>query len=355
MSREQINDIFKKTGAEAIFITDPHNMWYLSGFRGGKGMLYISPKRKVLITNSRYLEAARRETDYEIIQEDNSHKKVRILTECLAADNAHIVGYEDKHMRCHDFSKLQNSIDRIEQWLPLDDQILEIRQVKSPEEIAKIERAEKIACDAFRQLMLIMKAGMTELDAAAELEYQMRCHGATGLSFETVVASGANTSMPHVTPTMKKIEKGELVILDFGCVYDGYCSDLTRTVVLGKANEEQKALYSVVQAAHDAALAGIRSGITAKEADQLARDVISRAGYGKNFLHSLGHGLGLYINEKPKLSQKDHTILEPGMVESVEPGIYIPGRMGVRVEDVVVVEENGIRNLTDIPAELIEL
>ena len=355
MSREQINNIFRKTGAEALFITDPHNIWYLSGFRGGKGMLYLSPKRRVLITTARYYEEAKRETKYEIIREDSSHKRVRILDECLAADNAHIVGYEDKHMHCHEFSRLQNSIGRIEQWLPLDEQILEIRQVKTAWEIERIERAQNIACDALRQLLLLLKPGMTELDAAAELEYQMRSHGATGLSFETVVASGPNSSMPHAVPSMKKLETGELIILDFGCVFDGYCSDLTRTVVLGKASEEQKAVYKVLRDAHEAALDAIRPGVMAKDIDTIAREVITRAGYGKNIIHSLGHGIGLYINEKPKLSQKDHTILEAGMVEAVEPGFYITGCGGVRLEDVVVVEKNGYRNLTDISRELIEL
>ena len=183
----------------------------------------------------------------------------------------------------------------------------------------------------------------------------MRSHGAAGTSFDTIVASGLHSAMPHAVPSEKKLETGDFVTMDFGCKYHGYCSDMTRTVVIGKAGERQKEVYQVVLEAQEAALLGLRPGMTCKEGDALARKVIEKAGYGEYFGHSLGHSVGLEIHERPALSPKDEHILVPGMIETVEPGIYIPDFGGVRIEDMVVITEDGIRNLTHSPKELIEV
>lgn len=355
MSREMIQDIFKKTGAQALFITDPHNMMYISGFRGGEGMVYISPKQQVVITDSRYTEAAGKESSFTIIEENRTHKRTQILRELLAVDGAEIVGYEDKFMRCYEFSRLTNALPEIQQWLPLDESIDLIRQIKTPEELRLIARAESIGDAAFTEILKFLKPGVTELETAAELEYQMKRHGAQGFSFNTITASGINSSMPHAVPSSKKIESGDFVTMDFGCTYEGYCSDMTRTVVVGKANEKQKEIYTTVLEAQNAALNGIHAGLTGQQCDELARSVIRNAGYGDNFGHGLGHGVGLYIHEEPRFSPLDSSVIQENMVISVEPGIYVPGFGGVRIEDLVVIKKDGIDDLSHSPRELIEL
>lgn len=355
MSREAIRKIFSNTGVEALFITDPHNMWYLSGFRGGEGMVYLSPERQVVITDSRYTESASRESSFEIIEENRQHRRTDILDELLKEDNVHIVGYEDKFMRCYEFSRLQNRLTRVNQWMPLDEQIDEIRQIKSDEELQLIAKAESIGDAAFAEIVKFIKPGMKEIEVAAELEYQMKMHGGSRLSFDTIIASGPDSSMPHAVPSGRELRDGDFVVMDFGCVYDGYCSDMTRTVCIGKASDEQKKIYGIVLKAQQAALDGIHAGMTGREADALARDVITEAGYGQAFGHALGHGVGLYIHESPRLSQNDSTVLREGMVESVEPGIYLPQQFGVRIEDLVVIGKDGVRDLSRSPKELIEL
>ena len=230
-----------------------------------------------------------------------------------------------------------------------------MRAVKEPWELERIRRAEAIGDAAFARVLPLLKPGLTELEVAAELEYQMKLLGAEGLSFDTIVASGLNSSMPHAVPGEKKLEAGDFVTMDFGCRYQGYCSDMTRTVVLGKAGQRQKEIYETVRKAQEAALLVIRAGIRGKEADRAAREVIGEAGYGAFFGHSLGHSLGLFIHEQPSLSPSSEKILLPGMVETVEPGIYVPGFGGVRIEDLVLVTETGCENLTSSPKEMIEL
>ncbi|MDO4622925.1 MAG: aminopeptidase P family protein [Eubacteriales bacterium] len=355
MSREAIMDIFGNTGVEAILITDPHNIRYCSGFRGGEGMVYISPKQKVLITDSRYTEAAAQESDFTIIEESHKHKRVQILHELLAADQADIVGYEDHYMHCYEFSRLQNTLGEVKQWMPLEEQINRIRMIKTPEELDRIRMAESIGDKAFAGMMEILHPGMTEIEAAAELEYLLKINGGQRLSFDTIIASGKNSSMPHAIPTEKKLEAGDFVTMDFGCIYEGYCSDMTRTIVLGKASEKQREIYDLVLSAQEAALNGIHAGMTGNACDKLARDVIVNAGYGSCFGHGLGHGVGLYIHEEPRFSPTDYNIIQENMVLSVEPGIYIPGFGGVRIEDLVIVREDGIENLAHAPKHLIEL
>lgn len=355
MSRNDIKRIFSNTGVEALFITDPHNMWYISGFRGGEGMVYLSRDRRVVITDSRYAEAASRESSFEIIEENRQHRRTDILNQLLKEDDVHIVGYEDKFMRCFEFSRLQNRLTRISQWMPLDEQIDEIRQIKSEEELQMIARAEAIGDEAFAEMLKIIKPGMKEIEVAAELEYQMKMHGGTRLSFETIIASGPNSSMPHAVPSERELQNGDLVVMDFGCMYEGYCSDMTRTIGIGRVSDEQKEIYSIVQKAQQTALDGIHAGMTCREADALARDVIAEAGYGDAFGHALGHGVGLYIHESPTLSPNDSTVLRENMVESVEPGIYLSQKFGVRIEDLVVIGKDSVRDLSHSPKELIEL
>lgn len=354
IGKERIRKVFDATGAGALFINDPHNIGYISGFMG-EGMLYISRSRNVLITDSRYTEAAAAASDFEILEEKNSHRRIDILRECIAADGIDIVGYEDNYMTCSEFSRFENALEEVQQWLPLENQINAIRRIKTPQELEYLARAEAVGDAAFADILQILKPGMTELDVAAELEYRMKKHGAQGLSFDTIIASGVNSSKPHAVPGSKVLEKGDFVTMDFGCLIEGYCSDMTRTVVLGKADDRQREIYQTVLKAQTEALAVLKAGMKGSEVDAVARGIIRDAGYGDCFGHGLGHSVGLYIHEDPRLSPTDDTVLEADMIETVEPGIYVPGFGGVRIEDMVVVTADGCRNLAHSPKELIEL
>ena len=353
MNLEEVKAVCSEN--EAILVTDPYNMRYLSGFRGGEGMLYLSRRRCVLITDSRYTEAAEAESGFEVIEENAFHARTQILRELIQKDCPDMLSYENMSMRCAEFDSLKEKLSGVKAWNRLDRRLEKLREIKTDYEIDCLEKAESIGDKAFFELLGIIKPGMTELEAAAELEYRMKKNGARGLSFETIVASGPNSSMPHAMPSERKFRHGDFITMDFGCLYDGYCSDMTRTVVMGRADEKQRDIYETVQRAQTEALENLRPGMTGRDADRLARSVIEEAGYGKYFGHALGHSAGLYIHEEPRLSPRSEDILMPGMITTVEPGIYIPGFGGVRIEDMVLITEDGIRNLTSSPKELIEL
>ena len=234
-----LNAILDELKLNALVITDPYNMRHVSGFRGGEGALYISVAQKVLITDSRYTEQAGKESDFTVIEECRAHNRQTILKECMEKENVSgdfHMGYEDQSMLCCDFANLTKALP-VHCWVPLESSINDLRQVKTQEEIQYLKMAEEIGDRAFARLLPLLKPGMTELEAAAELEYLMKQEGAEDLSFNTIVASGLNSSMPHAIPGTKKFEKGDFITFDFGCKYKGYCSDMTRTVVLGKASD----------------------------------------------------------------------------------------------------------------------
>jgi Xaa-Pro aminopeptidase len=264
------------------------------------------------------------------------------------------LGFEKDFVTVGNYQKLAEGLSGIE-LVGLDDTIIELRAVKDLEEIELLAQAEAIGDKAFAHILDFLRPGLTERQVAIELERHMQDLGASGTSFETIVASGPRSAMPHGVASERVIGKNEFVKLDFGCVYKGYCSDMTRTVVVGKADGKQREIYHIVLEAQMAALAGIKAGITGVEADALARDVIVAKGYGDNFGHGLGHGVGLAIHELPRASRLSDNVLQPNSIVTVEPGIYLPGWGGVRIEDMVVVQEDGVRNLTSSPKELIEI
>ncbi|MGN1140567.1 MAG: M24 family metallopeptidase [Oliverpabstia sp.] len=352
-----MKSIMEELHLDAMVIADPYNMRHISGFRGGEGILYISESRKVLITDSRYTEQAEKESDFTVIEENAKHKREVILSECIAAEDKtgeFTMGYENESLLCAQFDKLKEAL-KVDVWVPMGGRVDALRRIKTEEELSYLQKAEEIGDKAFEKILTLLKPGMTELEVAAELEYLMKKEGAENTSFDTIIASGLNSSMPHAIPGEKKLEEGDFVTMDFGCKYKGYCSDMTRTVVLGKASEKQKEIYNTVLKAQLAALAALKAGVTGKSVDKVARDIITQAGYGECFGHGLGHGVGLFIHENPRLSPSDETVLQAGMVETVEPGIYVPGFGGVRIEDMVVVTEDGYRNLAHSPKELIEV
>lgn len=332
--------------ADAVLLTSPHNMRYFSGFSGGEGAVLVSRDKRTVFTDSRYAEAAQSEAkDFQVIETNDWSSEI---------EGFDSVAFEDEELSAAEYERLKNAHPNTK-YLFGSAELKKIRMVKNGAELQKIREAELLACRAFEYILNIIRPGMCEFEAAAELEYYMKKNGGEGTSFDTIAISGSRTSLPHGVPTGKKIEKGDFVTLDFGCKIGGYCSDMTRTVVVGKANYEQKKLYNIVKAAQQAGLDFICAGVTGRAADAAARGVIENAGYGEYFRHSLGHGVGLLVHELPNLSPKSEIVLEKDMVVSCEPGVYIPGLGGVRIEDLVVVTDTGCTNFTPASKELIEI
>lgn len=357
MRLERVRKLLKTEGLDAVFMASPANIRYFSGFTGADSYVYLSEEKQVILTDSRYtLLAEETGTGFQVLTVSAERKYGELLAELLQDDGVRKLGFEDDAMRYSSVRILQEKAGiPVEGWMPLGEKLSLLRAVKSEEEIGWIAKAEQIGDEAFACILKELKPGVTELEIAAKLEYFMRMQGAEDKSFDTIVASGYHSAMPHAVPTEKRLERGDFVTLDFGCKVQGYCSDMTRTVVLGKASEKQKEIYRVVWEAQEAALSGLYPGMTGAEGDRLARRIIEEAGYGSCFGHSLGHSVGLEIHEKPTLSPRDETVLAAGMLETVEPGIYVPEIGGVRIEDLVVLTENGCRNLTHSPKELLEL
>ncbi len=345
---KKLSGILKE--CDAVLVNSPYNMQYFSGFTGGEGALLITKEKQILFTDSRYTEQAQKEaTAFEVIE----WKGVKDLCNGIDSLNLKEIAFEDNYMTALYLNRLKEKLSA--EFIGKSTEIDDLRAIKEPWEIEKIAKAEEIGDKAFTHILGFIKEGVTERDIAAELEYFMKKQGAEKTSFDTISISGAKTSMPHGRPDNKKIEKGDFITLDFGCVYEGYCSDMTRTVVLGKASDKQKEIYGIVLKAQLEGLNAIKSGVRCADADKAARDIIEKAGYGKYFGHSLGHGVGLLIHENPTLSPKSEAILKDNMVVSCEPGIYIPGFGGVRIEDLVCVSGDKCRILSKSTKKLTEI
>lgn len=349
----QLREKMAERGVDAMLVTSPRNRRYLSGFTGSSGYLLITEARALLITDFRYEEqGARQAPDFELTRFDGG-----ILEEVGAQLNklkAKKVAFEKEHVSYALYQGLLNCHEGAD-WIGVSGWIEEMRAVKTAEEIAVIKRACEIADSAFDHILKYIRPGATERDVAMELEFYMRRQGATSSSFDIIVASGERSALPHGVASEKKIAAGEMVTLDFGAYYEGYASDITRTIAVGEPPDILKQIYHIVLDAQIAGVSGVRAGMLAKEADALTRDPIAAAGYGPNFGHSTGHGIGLEVHEGPRLSPQSETELRPGMVVTIEPGIYIPKFGGVRIEDDVVITENGCEILTTSPKELIIL
>ncbi len=355
---QKVYDIISHRNLDGMIITDGYNMDYLSGYKGHTGMLLLLGENKYLLTDSRYTEQAEIEAkDYRIVDigiEGYSKTIKALLGELCDLKDTISLGFEDKHISYSQYKAFIDTIGDDVKLEELGNSVNNLRMIKSDDEIQLIAKAEEIGDEAFNHILNYMEVGMTEKQVALELECVMKRLGADGLSFDTIVASGTNSSMPHAVPTDKVIEEGDFVTLDFGCIYKGYCSDMTRTVYMGdEMTEKQLEVYTTVLNAQKSALNAIKPGMVCSDIDKIARDYISNAGYGDYFGHGLGHGVGLYIHEEPRFSRRCDVVLEPGMILSVEPGIYLPGEFGVRIEDLIVVTEGGYANLTESPKVLI--
>ncbi|HIU56361.1 MAG TPA: aminopeptidase P family protein [Candidatus Ornithomonoglobus merdipullorum] len=333
----------------AVLISGYPNIFYYSGFTSEDAYLLLSKDRRLIITDSRYtIQAKEQAVGFDVVDISRGWGAI------FGGISETSLCFEEEKMTVAEYSKLKSAAHGKE-FVKGQDVIDAPRRVKDKEEIRLISEAEKIGDEAFSHVLEFVRPGITELEVALELETYMKKNGASGLSFETIAASGVRSAMPHGAASEKVIEKGDFLTLDFGCVYKGYCSDMTRTVVVGRADERQREIYGTVLKAQQAAIDGIYDGIACAEADAIARRIISDAGYGENFGHSLGHSVGIEIHERPNFSPKSKDTLENGNVLSVEPGIYIDGFGGVRIEDLIAVSDGEIIDLTHSPKELIEL
>lgn len=339
---------------EAAVIQHGPNRQYFSRFPSSAGVLVVTPRRAVLFVDFRYIEAAKMKAqDVEVVLMGKVWQQV---AELLAAEHAHKVLVE-REISLETFHTMRKELPGVE----FDDgdavsgAAIELRAIKEDEEIAAICAAQAITDAAFQHICSFIKEGQTEREIAAELEYTMRRAGADGMAFETICVSGENTSLPHGVPGERKVRKGDFLTMDFGALKDGYCSDMTRTVALGSISAEQQKVYDTVLAAHMAARAAAKAGITGVALDKAARDVIDDAGYKGCFGHSLGHSLGLEIHEEPRASATWDKVLPAGTVITIEPGVYLEGRFGVRIENMVLLTADGCRDLTASPRELIVL
>lgn len=343
--------------ADGAIISSQLNIRYLCGFDYTDGYLVIFPDAAYLLADFRYIEAARAKVrEFEIIMpEDTMLSEIRSL---LSMHGAKTVLIEDGSVTLSDFSKMREKFGGDVTLTTGATEILsEQREIKTESELRAIARAQAVTDAAFEHVLGFITTERTEREVALEIEFFMRSHGAEGVAFDTIAVSGRSSSLPHGIPSDKKLSKGFLT-MDFGARVDGYCSDMTRTVIIGKADGEMKKIYGTVLSAQKAALDAICEGISCREADKKARDVIAAAGYGECFGHSLGHGVGLYIHEKPSLSPKakESSVLRRGNVVTVEPGIYVAGKYGCRIEDMIAIGHDGkVIDFTKSPKELIEI
>ncbi len=330
------------------------NLFYLTGFTGSSAVLYVDGQQAVLLTDFRYLQQAKSQVPAGVRVLDHESRVADILRSLLPGDMRR-AGFESKDS--HLFWKTLRAMARPAgvRLFELDDALLDMRTRKDPGEVEQIRRAAAIADEAFGFLLEEIRPGMTENHLALALEFFMRQKGASGLSFPTIMASGSRSALPHGTSSDKIIEFGDLLVMDYGCVVNRYCSDMTRTVAVGDITSRQQAVYETVLEAQEEALLLVRPGISVRELDARARQVIDGAGYGPFFGHALGHGVGLEIHELPAVSSRTGTILEEGMVITIEPGVYLEGSGGVRIEDLVLVTATGGERLSRSPKELVIL
>lgn len=351
----KLKELLGKKELDALLISDGFNMRYFSGFTGATGYLFVTKKSRYLLTDSRYTIAAQVQApDYTVVEVNAGRDYCKEINHVIEEEGIERLGFEDRKVTYSAYHALKSQLN-VKELTALGDELTALRRIKTKEEIDCLRQAERIGDIAFEEVLHHIRPGVTEIEIAAKLEYIMKLNGAEKLSFETIVAAGVNSSKPHAEPGEYVIEKGDFVTMDFGCVYKGYCSDMTRTVVVGKANKKQKEIYSTVLKAQLEVLSMLRPGLKGKEYDKVARDIIYGAGYGGCFGHGLGHGVGLEIHENPRFSLMEEDTIEAGMIMTVEPGIYIPDFGGVRIEDMVVITEDGHENFAHSAKELIEL
>lgn len=349
--------LFQLSGVDSVLVVSEKNRFYFTGFASTFGYLLLFPSNKAtFITDPRYYEMAQslQSDGVEVVQIANGLSANEMLVDILAANNVSSVGFEDTELTVKEYLDFERALHDYK-LTPVGEHINTVRSVKSEEELSFIAKAQSITDAAFADLLKVIKVGMTEIDIRVELEYLMAKHGAEGLAFDTIVASGVNGSKPHAHPTDKKIALGDAVTMDFGARYHGYCSDMTRTVFVGEPTDEMRNIYNVVLMAQKAGIANAYCGMTGREYDAFCREVIKANGYEQYFTHSTGHSLGIDIHEPPYGSMRTENIIGNNQLITCEPGIYVLGVGGVRIEDLLVVKETGVVDLTTSEKNIIIL
>ncbi len=339
---------------QAVVLHNPSNMFYISGYTG-EGVVLVSQSECAIVTDFRYTEQAERQAPgftVHMTGKDKTHEAI-VGSLCLAG-NIEQLYFEDDFITVFEFGKYQKAVKGVE-WKPVNGTVEQLREIKDEAELALIEKACQLTGDAFERLLPQLKLGMTEKQIAAILEFDMRSHGADGLAFSSIVAAGVNGSLPHAVPSDYAIRQGDMITLDFGAKFGGYCADMTRTFAVGEPSAEMKRVYQIVLEAQQMAQDAVAPGKSCKAIDAIARDHIAKNGYEGRFGHGLGHSLGIDIHEDPRFNTQSGATVKVGQLMTVEPGIYLPGVGGVRIENTVVVTEDGCRALTKPSRELIIL
>lgn len=340
---------------DAAIVTNRFNRRYLTGFPSSAGTLLITRSGCRFLIDSRYREAAEKAIQgCEFVLQEELYPQIAAF---FAETGVKRVAIEEEFCTVKTLGRYREKVSGVT-WLEdagLSNLLAQLRQIKTKEELSRMGRAQEITDQAFQQLLKEVKVGMTEREVAAWLEYTGRRLGADGPSFDFIVASGENSSQPHHVPGDRRLASGDLVTIDFGFIVDGYCSDMTRTIGIGQLSDKQRDVYQTVLAAQQAAFAKIKPGVSCREVDKAARDLIDSTPYKGTFGHGLGHSLGQEVHEEPRFNHITQAILEPGMCLSVEPGIYLAGEFGVRIEDIIACTKDGFKNLTKSPKELLIL
>ena len=360
--RKRAAEAARSAGSDALLVTHLADVRWLSGFTGSNAALVLTaPKsgasKAILFTDGRYTAQARAEARgmRVVIAQKNA---AVAACEWLGEQRARRCGFDDSNTTVTSLQQMRAALPAKKRrglFAPVGALVSTLRWIKDADEIAKMRRAAALGCRLFEEILSMMDPGMTENAVAAELEYRARRAGAEGMSFPTIVASGGRSALPHGMASAAKLPRRGFVTLDFGVVLDGYCSDMTRTVHMGRATDEERIVYDAVLAAQEAGVAAVRAGVTGGDVDEAARSVLRAARLDKWFTHSTGHGVGLEIHEGPRLAAKQKQKLEPGMVVTIEPGVYMPGKFGVRIEDMVLVTSRGAEILTPTTKAWIEL
>jgi Xaa-Pro aminopeptidase len=349
---ERLIDLLPQAEVDVLLVNELVNVRYVTGFSGSNGLALVGPRSRTFVTDFRYVEQAAEEVDPSFERRRAPQDLIEAIVEALELGQLRL-GFEAAHVSVREHQRLRDLLpDRVE-LVPTTTLVEGLRSVKEPEEIERIRAAAQLADEAFEAVVADGLIGRTEREAALSLEWHVRNRGAERPSFEPIIAAGPHGALPHARPRDVEIRRGDLVVIDWGAQLDGYCSDCTRTVGAGQPSDEAAEVYEIVLRAQRAGVAAVRAGASGRDVDGVAREAIGAAGYGEHFGHGLGHGVGLDIHEAPRLSTRSEDVLASGNVVTVEPGIYLPGRFGIRIEDLVVVGDDGCEILNGIKKELL--
>lgn len=351
---EKYQSLLETGEVDALLLTSVYNRLYAAQYRVAEGVAVVTREGAYYFTDSRYIEAAEKNLmGFTVRMTHPGSSEIERINEVIGEHTIKKLGFEENDMTYGDYLRYNEALHAV--LVPMQAKIDAFRATKEPWEIELMRKAQAITDHTFSELCKIIQAGMTEKELEAELLYRLYKHGAEGPSFDPIVVSGPNTSLPHGVPGERKLEFGDFITMDFGCIYGGYCSDMTRTVALGFVSEEMDKVYKTVLKAQLAGIAATKAGVAGRDIDGAARKVIADAGYGDYFGHGYGHSLGILIHEAPNANTRNDQPMPAGAVVSAEPGIYLPGKFGVRIEDVTVITETGCEVLTKSPKNLIIL